>query len=495
MEASGFNGASRFDDEQGLRVLLDAFGPAFSLEEIASAYCKAGKNAEAAAETLALSATSAGEESSAVVSDDGGIGKKDKTTSDNGSGNSRGAKTKYRSVSVGSVSGVIGKHYGNKTTSSGGNGGKALRVDSKSKVLPIPESWVEKAESCSSSAGDDVLHQDMEDFLFNMLGEGFKLDRDVIRDVLDSCGYDMEKSMENLISLSTSASDERNEVISNSNDKSAGSYLKLEESSQRKPINSTEGNGDRASNTNEVESTGKEKKRLDLQKELLAALFNAPERPEEPELSKTRIVRSTKGYADYGHLVLEPPKDSFSDHKTPVVYQQHHTEEDADDEVRYQVLRKSVKEYRSTMKEYYQAAVDAFSKGDRIRADKLMEQGHFFQKKAREADEESNKMILKPRDAETQGDIVLDLHEGGAKEAIRLLKCHLSSFSGISSIKHLKVIIDTKDRDILKGSRRRLAVLKLLEEESIKWVEGDNAGTILIQLDSINRKKLTFLKK
>lgn len=101
-------------------------------------------------------------------------------------------------------------------------------------------------------------------------------------------------------------------------------------------------------------------------------------------------------------------------------------------------------------------------------------QGHFFQKKARESDEESNKMILKPRlasfkmkfcgvfflppftlvghwlqfigsnidnfsfigfhvrNAETQGDIVLDLHEGGAKEAIRLLKCHLSSFSGIS---------------------------------------------------------------
>lgn len=38
-------------------------------------------------------------------------------------------------------------------------------------------------------------------------------------------------------------------------------------------------------------------------------------------------------------------------------------------------------------------------------------------------------------------------------------------------------------------------VLKLLEEESIKWVEGENAGTLLIQLDSINRKKLTFIKK
>ncbi|KAL6201463.1 hypothetical protein ACLB2K_025177 [Fragaria x ananassa] len=473
------DGAARFDGEQGLRVLLDAFGAAFSIDEIASAYRKAGKNAAAAAETLALS----GREE---ASGDTGKKEKNKTTSDNVSGNWRGSKTKYRPVSMGSVSDVIGKQYGSKTTS-GCNGGKALRVDSKAKVLPILESWAEKAESCSS--GDDVLQQDMEDFLFTMLGEGFKLDRELIRDVLDSCGYDMDKSMENLVSLSTSASDERNEVICNSNDKiivqSAGSCLKVEVFPQGEHINSTEINGDRASNTNGVESIGKE---------ILAALFSAPEIPEEPELPKNRIVRPTSRYAAYGHLVVEPPTDTFLDSRTPVVYQQHHIEDDADED-RYQALRRSVKEYRSTMKEYYQAAVEAFSKGDRIRADKLMEQGHFFQKKARDADEESNKMIFKPGSAETQGDIVLDLHEGGAKEAIRLLKCHLSSFAGISSIKHLKVIIDTKERDIKKGSRRRLAVVRLLEEESIKWVEAENAGTLLIQLDSINPKKLKFPKK
>lgn len=73
-----------------------------------------------------------------------------------------------------------------------------------------------------------------------------------------------------------------------------------------------------------VESNGKEKERFDLQKEVLAALFNAPERFEEPELPRRR---STKGYGAYGHLVLQPPNDSFSECKTPVVYQQHHTED------------------------------------------------------------------------------------------------------------------------------------------------------------------------
>ncbi|XP_050370002.1 putative nuclear RNA export factor SDE5 [Argentina anserina] len=486
MEASGFNGAANFNDEQGLTVLLDAFGPSFTIEEIAYAYCKAGKNAEAAAESLALSA---GEDSSGGVVIEKKNNNNNKTTSDNSKGSKKKKKKKYRPVSIGSVSDVMGKQYVNRTTTSRCNGGEA---DTKPKVLPMPESWAEKAESCSS--GDGVLHQDMEDFLFTMLGDGYKLDRDLIRDVLDSCGYDMEKSMKNLFSLSTSASDEINEVLGNSNDKSAGSCLTLEEPSQGEHINSTEGNVDRAVNTYGIESNVEEKERFDLHKELLGALFKTPDRLEVPELPTKRIVRPTRG-ANYGNLVLEPPKDSFSDRKTPVVYQQHHTEDDADEEDRYQVLRKSVKEYRSTTKEYYQAAVDAFSKGDRVRADKLMEQGHFFQKKARDADEESNLMIFKPGKAETQGDIVLDLQDGGAKEAIRLLKCHISSFAGIPSIKHLKVIIDTKEGDAKKGSRRRLAVLRLLEEESIKWVEAENSGTLLIHLDSINPKKLSFLKK
>jgi len=37
-------------------------------------------------------------------------------------------------------------------------------------------------------------------------------------------------------------------------------------------------------------------------------------------------------------------------------------------------------------------------------------------------------------------------------------------------------------------------VLKLLEQESIKWVEGETAGTILIRLDNIDRNRLSFYK-
>ncbi|XP_034213967.1 putative nuclear RNA export factor SDE5 isoform X2 [Prunus dulcis] len=476
MEASGLNGASNFDDEKALKGLLEAFGAAFSLDQIASAYCKAGKNAGDAAEALAMStpngeAKPRGEEESSRLSLDNSS-KKPYLYQANG--NSKASKPKYRPVSGGSVSSIIGKHYGKKTASANGscNATKPLKLDSE--VLPMSETWVEKAESNPSR--NDGLHQDMEDFLFTMLGDGFKLERERIREVLDSCGYDMEKSIEKLINLPASTSDKRNGLVTRSSDKSAGLYQKSEVSSERKCINTSEGNGDKASNTNGVDFTGQKKEGSDLQKEVLAALFSASERSEErPEELPRRIIKAANRYGAYGQLVVEPPNDFISECKS-VVYQQHPKEDDADDEDDYQVLRKAVKEYRTTMKEYFQA-------------------GKFFQEKAREADEESNEMILRTRNVETQGEIVLDLHERSAKEAIRLLKCQISSFSGISSIKCLKVIIDTQEEEISKGSRRRVLVLKLLQEESIKWTEGEKAGTILIQLDSINRKRLTFIKK
>ncbi|CAL8990685.1 unnamed protein product [Prunus brigantina] len=118
-------------------------------------------------------------------------------------------------------------------------------------------------------------------------------------------------------------------------------------------------------------------------------------------------------------------------------------------------------------------AVEAFAKEDHDRANKLLEQDptmliFFFY------------CVFLIRNVETQGEIVLGLQERGAKEVMRLLKCQISSFSGISSVKCLKVIIETQEEVISKGSRRRVLVLKLLQEKSIKWTEGENAGTILI---------------
>lgn len=122
-----------------------------------------------------------------------------------------------------------------------------------------------------------------------------------------------------------------------------------------------------------------------------------------------------------------------------------------------------------------------------------MEDGHRYQEKARQADEESNQKILETRNSET--DILLDLHDFEAKEAVRLLKCHLLRISGISSFKYLKVILETNDVDNKKEARRRL-VMKLLNKESIEWIEEKgNPGTILIRIDMIDPNRLSFAKK
>jgi len=55
-------------------------------------------------------------------------------------------------------------------------------------------------------------------------------------------------------------------------------------------------------------------------------------------------------------------------------------------------------------------------------------------------------------------------------------------------------MVDANDKENPKGSRRRLRVLKLLEQESIPWVEGDTTETILIRLANIERKSLSFVK-
>ncbi|TYH01865.1 hypothetical protein ES288_A09G093700v1 [Gossypium darwinii] len=247
-----------------------------------------------------------------------------------------------------------------------------------------------------------------------------------------------------------------------------------------------------------------QKDRNDLQKEVLAALFDASERSEElperseelPERSKElprRSKRPARRPIALGEIVERPLIDVTAEPKVDRVCSQKDKKDDEDEEDSFQVLRRAVKEYRGTMKEYYKAAVDAFAKGDQDEANKLLEQGQFFQEKARQADEESNQKIFETRNTETDDEMLLELHNHGTREAIQLLKCHLSSLAGIPSFKYLKVIINTDKEDSSKGTCRRL-VMKLLQKESISWSEGETSGIILIQLDNINPKRLSFAK-
>ncbi|KAK7246518.1 hypothetical protein RIF29_41387 [Crotalaria pallida] len=404
-------------------------------------------------------------------------------------------KSKARPVSVGTVSGVIGKDYVRSTSSANGSYGvtKPVKLDAKARAPP-PMIGVWREKTKPTIVKHNQLHQDMEDFLFNMLGDGFNLDRDRIKEVLDSCGYDMQKSMKSLLDGSIAASGKRTAAVGDSDGKFT--YMKpkseLSSSSEIKAHNANHLGGDGNTVSSKAEEVhGKHKQREDLQKEIMTALFTAREPPEEPP---RRTVKDLNKNSRYG-VVSEPLTDSMEEYnieeyKIDMDFSLQNVV-DADNEEDYRKVRKAVKEYRVTMSEYYKAAVEAFAKGDQIRAEKLLDQGHFFLKKAHEADEESSRMILETSNTETQ-EILLDLHDIDPKEARSLLKTHVSSLSGIPSFEYLKVILEANGEDSSKGSRRRV-VLKLLEKESIKWVEGENAGTILIPLGSIEREKLSFV--
>ncbi|KAK6932553.1 protein of unknown function DUF1771 [Dillenia turbinata] len=464
IEVSSSSNSGFDNEERGLEYLLDAFGIRFSLEEITSAYLEAGRNADMASEIL--------------------HGLQGSTSSANG----RASKAKVNSVSMGTVSSVLGKDYLRATPA--GNGLREATKPLKLNTKDLPVAGFNKQEVQK----DVAVNVDIEEFMFKMLGDGFQLERGVIQEVLGYCGYDVNKSMEKLLDMLGCALDEVDNFRVDFTGK--GRCLNAESL----PKSPQDASSTSSMGSYDLKTSGKDlskpkrvlnevKETSDIGKEILASLFHVPGAPKESFDKISVRSKTAKGSMACEKPVTEPQRE---DYKSCVSWPD--DEDGVDDDDGYMMLRTAVKEYRTTMKEYYKAAAEAFSQGDRVRADKLLEQGQFFHAKAREADEESARKIFEIRDGEAKDPITLDLHELGAKEAIRLLECHLSSLSGIPSMKYLKIIMETSDKDTSKGARKR-KILKLLEKESIKWTEAGNAGTILIRIDKINPKRLTFAPK
>ncbi|KAJ6814055.1 putative nuclear RNA export factor SDE5 [Iris pallida] len=463
-------------ETRALAALLDAFHPCFSLEEIASAYCRAGSDLTKAGEILCESQESV--MGTAVIKQDcaTNLALHEDSADCSNHFNSKGTKPKKLTASVGSISSVLGKSYSRSISSK-----KELLEPTK------PLKWEVKGSMLNGSEVDlpksDSVHSkqelcDMEDFLSAMLGTGFQLSRDVIREVLGDCGYDMKKGMEELLAMSAKALTNGKLIDSFTEENCTGSLPKCkscipEERLQR----------------GLTEQTALEKDLSNLSRELLLSMFNAPDRSEEPRkrlewgLNRTRVA---------GRVVTKPPCDI--DFLPPTNFfgmMQPDVDHVADQNDNYQALRIAAKEHWEKMKEFYKAAIDAFSDGDHPKANNLLEEGRRHNQMAREAEEHSAKLILKSKNSEVQSDVPLDLHTHSAKESVDLLKQHLKMLAN-NVFRYLKVTVNTDMEDSTKGRRKRL-VIKLLERESIKWTEEvGNPGTIVIDLMEIDPNKLSF---
>ncbi|KAK8312827.1 hypothetical protein V6Z12_D01G068700 [Gossypium hirsutum] len=500
-------------NEAALKELLDAFGSKFSLEDIATAYYEAkgnvsitadilyarnnGRTSKEAVDTYENKSAGANTTSVKLLSGwESETAASPKYTSSNL--NSEALKSKRGSVSMGSVSSLIGKNYVKPRPSRMDSPDTTKPVKIDSKEFPASLIWNEEAPSCRTTR-NNTTNGDLEKFLFEMLGDGFQLDKSVIQEVLDCCGFDVDKSMDKLLDMSASTLEKSDDVIGIAAEKITGNCLDqtflIREKMQSKEFSQSTLCSEEAAPMirNSKRSPRGNQDKAALGKEILQALFTVPERSGE-ETKGNNAVREVRRSMALGELVTEPLKDT--DISFPTVVEMLKVPKDVEDwpddnEITYDSLRQAVKEYWVTMKEYYKSAAEAYTSGDKARATELMELGRFFNKRAREADEKSSAKMLESSDEEIMS---LDLRDFEPKEALSLLRTHLLSISGIPTFKYLRIIVGTIEEDTKKGARRRL-IMRQLEKESIKWTEEENGRIILIQVDIINPKNLSFAKK
>lgn len=186
MELLPSNNSYHDDDSKNLEILLEAFSSVVSLEDIASAYCQAGRDVYVASELLCNYNGSTPTSSGSKDDPDGASSSKSSTENFlENSGlerNSIAAKQRTRPVSVGTVSGIIGKEYSKTKPSSSEQHTVRKPFKFYSSERSPSEVWGENPPD--SVATNETMKKDVEEFLFKMLGDGFKLDMGVIREVL-----------------------------------------------------------------------------------------------------------------------------------------------------------------------------------------------------------------------------------------------------------------------------------------------------------------------
>ncbi|KAL3851036.1 hypothetical protein ACJIZ3_012918 [Penstemon smallii] len=491
------------DDQNNLKQLLDTFGSMVSLEDIAAAYCRADRNICDTAEILCNKNGSTGESFTSKSQEDveSTSGTSSRCQSYNhleDADDITELKQKRSSASMGTVAGLIGREYVTPRPQSNGSREMSKPVKLSSDEIPMNEIWDDKKELKSVSSNDS-MENDMEEFLYKMLGNGFQLEKSVIQDVVGQCGYNIQMSVDKLLDMSAASLEKSDDVIGIASGNTMENSLGLEFTSCRGKspvIDISERSNTNGHNKDEFilprsEKKKKKKEKEDIQREVLESLFSVPDRIKEKQES-TRPIFHPPRRSPYGRVVTKPLEDTIIEDFTFITRQPVNNRNDEANEIGYDDLRKAVMEYWITMKEYYKSAVDAFSRKDYKKAQKFMEEGNFFMKKAREADEKSAQKLI--QDSEEEEEFCFNLHYFDPKEALVQMKLHLTSFSGLPSISYLKFVVGTKDGDTKDGRRKRV-IIKLLEKEGIVWTEEGDGWIISIRVDEIDPENLSFANK
>lgn len=147
---------------------------------MASAYCQAGRDLRKSCDILysMLGSTS---------NNDIHISTNDLTSAPVSSvGVSVGTVSRHKprnsGVSVGSISGVIGNDYGKLRASINETRETTKPVKLMSNEFPASQIWDENPQPVNKTT--ETMNKDVESFLLKMLGDGFQLDMEVIKEVV-----------------------------------------------------------------------------------------------------------------------------------------------------------------------------------------------------------------------------------------------------------------------------------------------------------------------
>ncbi|KAL5213176.1 hypothetical protein ABZP36_024023 [Zizania latifolia] len=477
--------SSNDDETRALNALLDAFSCAFSLEDIATAYCRANGDVNKAGDLLTGLELSMGK-SNAVDPSVGTIlphtdkAVEETCTKNSGQARSREKSQQKCSASFGTVSCMLEKGSTRATAS-------VNRITGKEKhpMVELPEYmrddfYVKSEKSDSAPKKETLNNRDIEEFLFSMLGEGFKLSMEMIREVLGSCGYDIKKSMEELLSVSAKdhdkkAEDKHNVAHDSAVECSSTKGNCIEPQSTSRNCSASSSQGERHSSRSQI-SPG----------ELLEAIFTVPERSEEEPIRKRIELGANRSRVLNQKPVIEPLEDiSLQSTDFPVKVILVNKEPVADNDDDYQNYRRAAKQHWDMMKQYYEKAADAFKEGNQKEVEYLIGEGKHYYSMARLAVEKSSGEIVKSKKIESKNELCLDLRGQDPANVANLVRLHLRQLSNIPSFDYLKVIIGAEDGSFKAGQRRR-KVMKYLEKKSVAWTEDEaNPGTILIPINQM----------
>ncbi|KAH0750681.1 hypothetical protein KY290_029913 [Solanum tuberosum] len=383
----------------------------------------------------------------------------------------RKAKMKKLVAATGTVSAMIGKDY----------------------VRTTPK------KSCSKLKGlndETSSNEDVEQFLYSMLGEDSDLSLAVVRDVLCQCGYEVEKALSVLLELSAPSNEQLSDCSANWKEEAVFLHSSdgLTDRTSDSTSHSSEGEvlenvwfwGPPSRNQLKVPAGNSEHSSSStagnsgpvLPQDILESLFNMPT-PKSAEHEPTTMnwKNVVKKMTSLGQRFGSCPND--------IPPLQHTHAEGAE----YQLFRETAKQHWESMRSHYQKAATAFSNGQKGHAAYLADQGRLHNRKAQEADLKASQDIFAARNKNIENMITIDLHGQHVKPAMRLLKLHLLFGAFVRSVRLFRVITGCGAHGVGK-SKLKNSVVELLKKERIEWTE-ENRGTLLIKLNG--RMNFSFL--